>query len=41
MESIGECMSNDAALMTLGGGSPAFGMTLDSDQVLGGKGEVR
>ena len=34
MESISECMGNDAALMTFGGGSHASGVTLGSYRVL-------
>ena len=35
MGSSGECMMNDTALMTLGGGSCVFG---GEDQVWGGRG---
>ena len=39
MESSGKCMINDVALMTPGRGSHAFGMTLGSYQVQGGRGQ--
>ena len=38
MESNGECMSNEAALATLGGGSRASDVTLGLYQVRGGRG---
>ena len=38
MESNGECMSNEAALTTPGGGSRASGVTLGLYQVWGGRG---
>ena len=38
MESSGECMINDTALTTPGGGSCASGETLGSYQVWGGRG---
>ena len=38
MESSGEYMINDVALMTLGGGFRASGVTLRSNRVWGGRG---
>ena len=38
MESSGECMINNTALTTLGGGSHVSGVTLGSYQVWGGRG---
>ena len=38
MKNIGGCMSNDAALMTLGGDSRASSVTLGSYQVQEGRG---
>ena len=36
---VSECMINDVALMTLGGGYRISGMTLGSYQVQGGRGQ--
>ena len=39
MKSSGECMINDTALMTAGGGSHTSGVNLGSYQVQGGRGQ--